>query len=240
MVQIYRESLRYYWVSLPALVLFSTMIEGTIWYLQPKMAAAIMLVPLILVAYLFHRYFLFDERLTLQGSIANAAPGSPPLKYGWFMLASMGMIFIPVAIALTVSASQISIRDDKDAFVGLMMMIVFPLYLLALSLFGTALPALVERNQAYKLSAGLRTFFPTLWRLLLGPTLVGAFLFIVLIASDRLLANMPTYHSSVGQLLTAIISRTLGFLPTVLAVAVLCHVYQRAKVSPTGSTSAAP
>ena len=172
MVEIYRKSLRFYWQSLRMLLLFSAAIEGMTLLLQPKHGAAITLVPLLIIAYMFHRHFLFDEQLTFGSSKGKAAPGSPPIKFGWFMLASVGLILLPAALAMIWLIKFAPDVKDRGQQTGYILLIMPPIYLIVLSAFGTALPALVERNRAYKLSSGLRATFQTMWRLLLGPAVV--------------------------------------------------------------------
>ena len=229
MVEIYRKSLRFYWQSLPMLLIFSATIEGMTLLLQPKHEAAITLVPLLIIAYLFHRHFLFDEQLSFGSSKGKAAPGSPPMKYGWFILASVGLILTPAALAVIWLIKFAPDVKDRDQLTGYILLIMLPIYLIVLSAFGTALPALVERNRAYKLSSGLRATFQTMWRLLLGPALVGAVVFVATILLTNRLETNPAFLSKTGQFVYAALNDTLGFLPTLLAVGVLCHVYQKIK-----------
>lgn len=66
MIEIYRKSFAYFFANLVFLVAFAGLIEGLIWVMKPKHESAATLVPLILLAYLFHRLFLFGENLTLR------------------------------------------------------------------------------------------------------------------------------------------------------------------------------
>ena len=229
MVEIYRRSLRFYWQSLPILLFFSATIEGMTLLLQPKQGAAITLVPLLIIAYMFHRHFLFDEQLTFSSSKGKAAPGSPPIKFGWFMLASVGLILLPAALAVIWLIKFALDVKDRDQLTGYILLIMLPIYLIVLSALGTALPALVERNRAYKLSSGLRATFQTMWRLLLGPALVGAVVFVATILLATKLETNPAFLSKTGQFVYAVLNDTLGFLPTLLAVGVLCDVYRKIK-----------
>ena len=188
---------------------------------------------------MFHRYFLFGEQMNFAGNISKTAPGSPPLKFGWFVLVSSALIFLPIAIAVVVVIKIAPDLKNHNALIGYLLIIALPLYLIALSAFGTVLPALVERNRAYKVSSALRATFRTMWRLLLGPALVGAVILAALIFLNNWLATNPTYQSAAGQFVAGVLARTLGFLPTVLAVAVLCQVYQMIRPA-TAPTENAP
>ena len=210
------------------LLLFSAAIEGMTLLLQPKHEAAITLVPLLIIAYLFHRHFLFDEQLTFS-SKGKAGLGARPIKFGWFILASVGLILAPAALAVIWLIKFAPDVKDRGQQTGYILLIMLPIYLIVLSAFGTALPALVERNRAYKLSSGLRATFQTMWRLLLGPALVGAVVFVATILLATKLETNPAFLSKTGQFVYAVLNDTLGFLPTLLAVGVLCHVYQKIK-----------
>lgn len=226
MIEIYRASFRYFFASLPALLVFSGVMEGFLWAFQPKHETAIILAPLILVAFLFHRHFLFDEELNLRRLGANAL--TPALKWGWFLLASLGLIVLPIALGLAVAIGMAGARFEKDEVVGVAILIMFPAHLVMLGLFGTVLPALVARNPAYRLANGMRTFLPALGYLILGPGVTG--LVIVAAASGFQIAQqtLGVGTGSVSDLATFIAFRTAGFLPTILAVAVLCNMYRRA------------
>jgi hypothetical protein len=115
----------------------------------------------------------------------------------------------------------------RSTHVGLMVIALVPLYLLSLSLFGTALPASVARPGNFSMSAGIRACFGTMWRLVLGPGVVQTLILGLIIGLDALLRDVPAYQSATGQLAVSIIASTLSLLPSLLGVAVLCHMYQK-------------
>lgn len=226
MIEIYRTSLRYFFTSLPALLVFSGVMEGFLWAVQPKNATAITLVPLILMAFLFHRHFLFGEELTLRRLGANA--GKPVPKWGWFLLASVGLMALPMAPGLVVAISMAGVQFGGADVVVIMILIMLPAYLVVLGLFGTVLPALVARDPGYRLAAGMRTFFPSMGHLILGPGAAGLVALAATIGLGVGGQALGASAGSVAELAMVIFSRTLGFLPTILAVAVLCRMYRRA------------
>jgi hypothetical protein len=124
MIEIYRTSLRYFFTSLPALLVFSGVMEGFLWAVQPKNATTITLVPLILMAFLFHRHFLFGEELTLRRLGANA--GKPVPKWGWFLLASVGLMALPMAPGLVVAISMAGVQFGGADVVVIMILIMLP------------------------------------------------------------------------------------------------------------------
>lgn len=65
MRKIYRDSFRYFLTSLPMLLGFAAMIEVALWIFQPKREFAMTFPALVILAYFFHRHFLFGETLTL-------------------------------------------------------------------------------------------------------------------------------------------------------------------------------
>ena len=225
MTKIYRESFRYFLVSLPALLVFGALIEITLWLLQPKTESAISFAALTFVAYYFHRHFLFQETLSLRNQ--KPASGAPPFKLGWFMLVSAAVLLTPVGIGLFLAFSYL----DRPS-PGAMVLIFLPLYLLALSLFGTALPATVARDGTYRVSQGLQATFATMWRLVLGPGVIGFVLIVATVLAGRALGSLGVAEDSLVALAFFIVLRTLGFLTTIFAVAVLCEMYRKTRPEP--------
>jgi hypothetical protein len=223
MVRIYRESFSFFVSSLPMLLAFALLIEGLLWVLQPKSETGATFAALTILAYYFHRHFLFGEMLGLRNQ--KPADGAPPFKFGWFILISVGLVFVPIALAFAISFSM------AGRFAPLLTIAVaLPTYLIALSLFGTALPAVVARDGSYGLQQGLRAGFQTMWRLILGPCLVGAVLVALAVLSGRWAAGLPDDSLVLLAYFTA--ARLLGFLPTILAVAVLCEMYRKTRPKP--------
>ena len=219
MTKIYRESFLYFLASFPALLVFAALIEVSLWVLQPKFESTISFIALIMMAYFFHRHFLFDETLSFRNQ--KPGPGTPPMKFGWFMLISAGLIFVPVALGLGLAFSYVD-RPRPGAII----LIFLPIYLVTLSLFGTALPATVARDGSYRLTQGLRTTLATMWRLILGPGVIGAVLIVATVFAGQALGALAVPERSLILLGYYILIRTLGFLTTIFAVAVLCEMYR--------------
>jgi hypothetical protein len=230
MIQIYRKSFAYFFVSLPVLIGYAALIEGLLWLLEPRAEATVTAPALFIIAYFFHRHFLFGETLSLGKP--NQVPGTPGLNPGWFLAISFLLMILPVGIAVPV-ALNVSTEHGQ----GILIMIVFPLYLAVLSLFGTALPASVSREGTYRLSEGLRATFQTMWRLILGPGLVGLAVVAGVVLADQALARLTLAEDSLAMLVWFVAVRTLGFLSTIHAVAVLCEMYRRTR--PTSGTGLA-
>jgi hypothetical protein len=226
MLKIYRESFAFFLSSLPALLLFAAVIEGLLWFLQPRSESSVTFVALTIVAYYIHRHFLFGERLTLTMK-HGTAEGAPPMKLGWFILLSAALLLVPIGVALVIA---VQFPDPQGR--GVMVLVLFPIYLLVLSLFGTALPATVARDGTYRLSQGLRATFKTMWRLLLGPGVIGLMLLAATIVSTQAMEALGTPEESLILLAYYTVLRTLGFLTTIFAVAVLCEMYRRTRPAP--------
>ena len=101
MTKIYRESFGFFLASLPTLLLLAVVIEGLLWILQPTSETAVSFGALTVVAYYFHRHFLFGEPLSFRNQ--KPAPGAPAFKFGWFMLVSVGLLLGPVGIGLALA-----------------------------------------------------------------------------------------------------------------------------------------
>ncbi len=182
-----------------------------------------MLVPTLMIIYQFHRHFLFGETF----GVGKPPVGAPPQKFGWFILISLGLLFVPIGLAGIFAFWVAPAGAPKTIFIGLYILAVAPLYLVSLSLFGTALPASVARSGNFKTSAGMRASLGTMWRLLLGPGVVQATLFGLFFGLEYLLKDNPAYHSTIGQFMALTLASTLAFLPCLMAVAVLCHMYAK-------------
>lgn len=230
MVEIYRHALRYYWSVLPLLLGYGALMEALVWLLEPK-SATFALVPLFFIYYQFHRHFLFGEN---QFGWRKPDAGGPPRKFGWFALISLGLLFAPIAIAGALAFKIAPAGWDKDTIVGLMFLLLAPLYLLSYSLFGTALPASVARSGTFRMSSGIKATFGTMGRLILGPGVTGALVLCLALGLDYLVATVSALQSPVGRIAVNILATTAGFFPALLSVAVLCHMYQ--KITPAAAT----
>lgn len=223
MVEIYRRAFRHYWSVLPVLLALMAVFEGLIWYLEPSNPTTLMAVPLLIVLYQFHRHFLFGEYFGWKKPPADA----PPQKFGWFMLISLALLLVPVGLALIFTISVAPHGAPKTTIYGLMIVSMAPLYLISLSLFGTALPASVAQPGNFRMSAGMRTWLGTMWRLILGPGVLQIVVAGLILGMEYLLRDVPAYHSTAGQLAGSVIARTLGLIPSLPGVAVLCHMYEK-------------
>lgn len=225
MVKIYRESFRYFLVSFPALLTFGAVIEVTLWLLQPKSESGITFVALTLVAYYFHRHFLAQETLSFRNQ--KPAPGAPPFKFGWFMLVSAAPMLTTFGIGLFIAFSYL----DRPS-PGALILIFLPIYLVTLSLFGTVLPATVARDGTFRISQGLRATFSTMWRLVVGPGVIGFVLIATTVLAGNALGSLGVAEDSLVALAFYTALRTLGFLTTIFAVAVLCEMYRKTRPEP--------
>jgi hypothetical protein len=222
MQKIYRDAFVYFGQSLPVLVIFAAIIEGLEWFLGPASSGAGSVVALTIIAYFFHRHFPFGETLSLN---QKAVAGAPPMNFTRFILVSGLILLIPLGIALAVAFTA---YDGRRAL-GLFILLMFPLYLLTLSLFGTALPAAVARDGTWRVAQGLRLTFATMWRLVATSGIVGAGLLAAEFGAVFLLKRAGLAGDNLGILAYDIVVLTLGFLPTILAVAVLWEMYWRSR-----------
>jgi len=222
MVKIYRDAFRFFFASLPALLAFAALIEITLWFLRPKHESSITFVSLIILAYIFHRHFLFGEPFSFFGN--KAAADAPPFRLGWFLLFSAALVLAPVVISFVLALAGLGLLLP-----GSFLLLILPLYLLLLSLFGTGLPAIVARDENYDPSEGLRLTLSTMWRLILGPGLVGLAGMAAALLADHGLSLLGLGERHLAYLAANIAMRTIGFLNTIMAVAVLCEMYRRCR-----------
>lgn len=222
MTKIYRESFRYFLASLQMLLAFAAMIEIALWIVQPRNETSVTFVALVILAYSFHRHFLFGEPFAAFNQ--KTAAGAPPFKFGWFLLVSTAVILVPVAIGLFLVFGYL----DRPT-PGAMIVIILPIYLVTLGLFGTALPATVARDGSYKVSQGLRAGLAIMWRLVLGPGVVGFLILAGTVIAGNALGSLGVAEDSLVTLAYFTLIRTMGFLTTIFAVAVLCEMYRRTR-----------
>lgn len=224
MIEIYRSAFRYYWSVLPMMLGFAALTEGLLWLLAPSNPIAVTSIAYLAIIYQFHRHYLFGESALYW---AKPKAGAPPQKLGWFLLISLALTFSAVAISVALAISIAPQDWERSKLVELTVLIFIPIYLIALSVFGTALPASVARPGNFKMSSGIKATFGTMWRLILGPGLAQILVLGLIFGLHYLLQDIPAYQSPIGQLGAAVISTTAGFLPSLLGVAVFCHMYKK-------------
>jgi hypothetical protein len=185
---------------------------------------------LTMIAYYFHRHFLFGEDMSFKTH--KVADSAPPLKFGWFILLSAALVFVPLGVSVFLSFQLLPANSPSQCMFGAIVILFLPMYLIVLSLFGTALPAVVARDGTFRLSQGIRAVFYTMWRLLLGPAVIGTLFFALAITIDKPLAALGVLPGSLGELAYFTPLRTIGFFTTIIAVAVLCEMYRRTRPNP--------
>lgn len=223
MIDHYRQAWRLYWSALPVLLGFALLIAAIDVFFASSSASMGGVVGQLIILYYFHRSCLFGEPLLAFG---KPDPKAPPLKFGGFIMISLALIIVPAAISLTVTLSLLE-EWDKESAVVMMLLFLGPLYLVSLSMFGTALPASVARPVNFQMSKGIRATFATMWRLILGPGVTTVATFGLLIAVGYLLGDTPAFQSNIGQLFFLTIATLAGFFLSLLGVVVLCHMYHR-------------
>ena len=110
--------------------------------------------------------------------------------------------------------------------------IALPFYLATLSLLGTALHAKVARDKTYRIHHGLRATLAAVRRLVLGPGVVGVTGILAMIFIDNAVGRFIVPEDSLVTLVGSIPTLSLGFLPTILAVAVVDEMYRKTRPQP--------
>jgi hypothetical protein len=223
MLDIYRKSFRYYWSVLPVLIAVMAVTETLLWYFEPKQPGIMMLVPMLLITYQFHRHFLFGETL----GFGKPPEGAPPQKFGWFIVISIALLCIPALLAAALVSAIAPKGLEALQMLGLLIMVFAPIHLLSLSMFGTALPASMSRNGRFRMASGIKNTFGTMLRLIAGPGLASVPALGFYIALGYLSGTVPALQNTAGQLAISVLVTTASFLPSLLVVAVLCHMYQK-------------
>ncbi len=225
MIRIYTASFRLFYRMLPLLVFLAVFLEGiTLWSTGASGSIGRM-VALTFLAYMFHRYFLFDEPLTLRRQ--TGATDTPPFQAGRFMLIALALLLAPLALGLWVMFAVLPPDAAREGQVVTLLATMLPLYLLVLGIFGTLLPASVARNPRYTLRAGMRQALPTMGRLILGSGLVGVVNLVLILGLGLMASQSPALQGPVPTYLLGVLATTLGFLTSILGAATLCAAYDR-------------
>lgn len=90
----------------------------------------------------------------------------------------------------------------------------------------------MAKDGTYRLSQGLEVAHRTIWRLVLGPEVAGFGLLILTPIIDWQHISVGVAEDSLITLALFVASRTLGFLPSILAVAVLFDTYRQTRPEP--------
>jgi hypothetical protein len=228
MIEIYKKSWRCIVANVWQYLLISILLELPPLFLNDRVATSLTILPLILFAYSLHRYFLFDESLSLHKS-ANPHPVQP-YKTGRFVLVSLLVMGVPIMLAIVaiVKLFPVSWLSNPNDIFAAVLLTLLPLYLLSFGFFGTALPAAVARNESgYSLAKGYRHGPRIMGRLLLGPAPV------VLILLAAMIGIFVAFNVAFGQLsptatfIFGVIARINGMVGTTMAVAILCDTYRQ-------------
>lgn len=223
MTKIYRECLVFFIASLPTLLVLAILVEGARCFLPYHLGLTFAFATKSILAYFFHRHFLFGEPLNFTRRQQDAA--APPIKMGWFVVTSLALLSVPALMALNLAALITGLPlGDLTEYPS------WPIDLLALSLFGFVFPALVARDGTYHLWQGTQVGFQTLLRLTAAPGVVSLVLFGLAMVSDQSLATVP--DESLLLLAFYVLLTTMEFMITILVVAVLCEMYRNSRPDP--------
>ncbi len=193
-----------------------------------------------------HRYFLLGA--DLNGFGMNRSDGAKPRFGGFlwvgFLLAflAIGIILIPLFAMPNSSVMQFA-KKSPDMVILLVLLAYWPV----LSLFGSALPAsAVQEPYGFALTfkRSIRSAWPTAWRLLVGPGLLGTAMLVAFLVgavaivwatgvTKQSVTENPQLAQAIGFATTFMIQ--LGvMLCSTMGVVVLCDVYQGLKAQESG------
>lgn len=226
MFQIYRKALRYWWSSLPALLVVSAVIVGLELLLSSggsKTGTASSFGATVFIVWYFHRHFLFHEAPLTALNHPDHRVKRPLWR---FLLVSFALVFLPLVPLVLILLGSSAGTAGQSALPGIFALVVGPLYLATFSLFATALPASIDRDPRYSLVAAMRQAPRMAGSILAGPVL-AALLLMALFVSAMLLLPAAWDAAPTASFITGTIAQTLGFLTSAIAAAAFCHVYRR-------------
>ena len=227
MIDIYRRSLGFFQSSVLFLLLIAVLIECTVVFFDGQAGAT---VGLIFLAYFAHRYFLFGETLKLRSKKSSEL--RPKFRFGWFFFFSFAFLSVAFVLAFGFAIGLTSMvlphEPSTNEIIGAALLVLFPIYWLILGVFGTLLPWAVVQAGGYSLRQGIKQAPRMLWQLAVGPGLLGAVLFGLVIAFDQAGLGSAFPDLFAIEFSLYVLLRFIGFAPMVLAVAILCKSYEAA------------
>ncbi len=227
MFQIYQKALRYWWSSLPALLVFSALIVGFEWLLSSSGSKTGTLSTsggTLFVIWYFHRHFLYHEAPLTSLNHPDHKVKRPLWR---FMCVSLALLVLPIVTVALIVSGLSSGPGGSPRLAGTILLVACPLYLAIFSLFATALPASIDRDPRYRLAAGMRQAPRMAAYILAGPVLTLILLVALAEFTLWLVPAAGTDASTWAGLLVGTIGQTLGFFTSAMAAATFCHVYRR-------------
>lgn len=214
MFDLYRSAARYIASSFPSIFLAALGLATLDTLGNANAALGAGLAAQVLMIVLFHSHFLYgDPPIGLFSK-------PPKRRLGRFLLVLLALTLLPMVVAITLSLLFAAAAGPSFTLVGL----VIVTYSLAIGLFGTALPASIDRDPRYGLAMGMRRLTRTLGLIVAGPGLV-IMLAIVGIVGFTALAG-PHLSAPMTAIAVTTVTGVLGFFNSALTAAILCKVYR--------------
>jgi hypothetical protein len=216
MIQIYRDSARFFVQSALGLVLFAALIEAVPLFIGKSAVGGEIAAQLIMI-YAFHRYFLFGETLKLKASWSGKRP-----KMGLFFLFS-GVFLCVILVGVVIVSIQAKDQGTDFAYGAALLWSALASWVM-LGVFGTLFPKSIDGNAGYSLAKGIKTAPVTMLRLVLGPFVVFCLFFTAAIPLENALLGT----SQSVQFIAMTLLRMTGFFSSILTAGILCASYKRA------------
>lgn len=212
MFDLFQTTARYVTASFPTLLLASLAIATLETFGSTGAAVGAGLVVQVQLIWLFHGHFLYaDPPLSLVQSFAFIRPS------GRFLCVMLLLTVLPFVIALP-PALAIGIQAHQSlALLGLVSIT----YLIVLGLFGTALPASIDRDPRYSLTRAMRQLTRMLGLLLAGLVPLFVASGIALTALAIIVPDSPAL-----QIAQSTLSTLVSHIGAALTAAILCKVYR--------------
>lgn len=177
------------------------------------------------IAYVAHS-MLLQNTSGMSGTTNN----KPFFRFIWRTgVLTLLPVLLVIPVFFTASSAE---NNSKEVLVLAALILISPLYLVVFGLFGTCLPAVVM-DEGYKIGRtfrrGIRTFLPTIGRLIVGPGLlmslvIGIAIFYPFYSGDgRVLSE--TYHFEPANLIPYVAFTLIGVFTTVLTATILSKAY---------------
>jgi hypothetical protein len=180
----------------------------------------------VIIAFWVHRFFLKGEDYFASDRMFSGN-GSFNQKGRWkFMFVSAIFVLVPISLAWYLVLMVPDVAESKERFKTGLALFTMPIYWVVLGLFGTVLPAIADGDTRYSLVAGIKKAPILMFRLVIGPTAMGAVYLAFFMVLSFAVNSITQVSSDVWEVVSSIVGPMFGLFNMILAVATLCSVYR--------------
>lgn len=180
----------------------------------------------LFVAFSVHRYFLKGEDVFSVDKLFSRRVGANQKGSFKFVMVALLLVLGPILLALPLVIGMLDRGTEKDVVAILLVLVMMPLYWVSLGVFGTVLPAIVDKDPRYRLVAGMKKTPVMMMRLLIGPAMMGIVFFASGIGLSIAINALIPMNTTLWDMILSVVASVFSLFNMILAVATLCSVYR--------------